>query len=103
MTTLPDQASARTLARQLVESRLAACVNVLGPCQSIYHWQGKLHEDGEFPVIIKTAAGNYPRVEAFIRERHPYQLPELIAIDIAQGLPDYLAWIASATHTEESA
>ncbi len=103
MTTFPDQETAQTLARQLVESRLAACVNVLGPCQSIYHWQGKLHEDGEFPVIIKTVAGNYPRVEAFIREHHPYQLPEVVAIDAAGGLPDYLAWIASETNSEESA
>jgi periplasmic divalent cation tolerance protein len=97
LTTLPDQDAARKLARQLVEARLAACVNVLAPCTSIYRWQGALNEDGEVPVIIKTAAENYGRVETFVRERHPYELPELVAIDIANGLPDYLAWVAAET------
>lgn len=97
MTTLPDQDSALSLARDLVEARLAACVNVLPPCRSIYRWQGELHEDGETPVFIKTGVGNYDRVEAFIRARHPYQLPELLAIDMTHGLPGYLAWVAAET------
>jgi periplasmic divalent cation tolerance protein len=96
-TTLPDQNAARILARQLVERRLAACVNVLSPCTSVYRWQGALNEDGEVPVIIKTAAANYSRVETFVRERHPYELPELLAVDIANGLPDYLAWVTTET------
>ncbi len=97
MTTLPDQDSALSLGRELVEARLAACVNVLPPCRSIYRWQGELHEDGETPVFIKTAAGNYGRVEDFIRTRHPYALPELVAMDITQGLTGYLAWLAAET------
>lgn len=97
LTTLPDQDAARNLARQLVERRLAACVNILSPCTSVYRWQGVMNEDGEVPVIIKTAAANYGRVEAFIREHHPYELPEVVAIDITNGLPDYLAWVAAET------
>jgi periplasmic divalent cation tolerance protein len=97
LTTLPDQDAARTLARLLVEARLAACVNVLAPCQSFYSWHGALNEDGEIPVIIKTRADNYGRVECFVREHHPYELPELVAIDITHGLPEYLAWVAAET------
>lgn len=96
-TTLPDQDSARQLAGQLVEARLAACVNVMSPCLSIYRWQGRLNEDGEIPLIIKTRADLYDRLEAFVRERHPYELPELVALDITHGLPGYLAWLAAET------
>jgi len=96
-TTLPNQDSARQLARQLVEARLAACVNVMSPCQSIYRWQGKLNEDGEIPVIIKTSVANYDRLEAFVRENHPYELPELVALNITHGLPGYLAWLTEET------
>lgn len=80
-----------------MEERLAACVNVLSPCQSFYRWQGTLNEDGEVPVIIKTSAENYSRLEAFVREHHPYELPELVATDISHGLPGYLAWLAAET------
>jgi periplasmic divalent cation tolerance protein len=97
LTTLPDQDSARNLARRLVESRLAACVNVLSPCASFYRWQGALNEDGEVPVIIKTAAANYGQIESFIRANHPYELPELVAVNITQGLPEYLSWVAAET------
>lgn len=97
LTTLPDQDAARTLARQLVEARLAACVNVLSPCQSFYRWQGSLNEDGEVPVIIKTVADNYGRLEDFVKSHHPYQVPELVAINITHGLPDYLSWVAAET------
>ena len=97
LTTLPDQDAARNLARQLVEARLAACVNILAPCTSVYHWQGVLNEDGEIPVIIKSTATNYSRIEAFIRAHHPYELPELITIDITNGLLAYLAWVAAET------
>jgi periplasmic divalent cation tolerance protein len=96
-TTLPDPDSARALARQLVEARLAACVNVMSPCQSIYRWRGQVNEDGEIPLIIKTSAANYDRIEAFVREHHPYELPELVALDITRGLPGYLAWLTEET------
>jgi periplasmic divalent cation tolerance protein len=97
ITTLPDQDSARNLARRLVEARLAACVNVMSPCLSVYRWRGNLNEDGEIPVIIKTRADLFDRLEAFVREHHPYELPELVALDITHGLPGYLAWLADET------
>ncbi|NCS65315.1 MAG: divalent-cation tolerance protein CutA [Hydrogenophilales bacterium CG03_land_8_20_14_0_80_62_28] len=96
-TTLPDLETARTLAGQLLEARLAGCVNVLSPCQSFYRWQGAVNEYGEIPVIIKTTAKRYDQVERFVREHHPYELPELVAIDITHGLPEYLAWLATET------
>lgn len=94
---MPDPESARDLARKLVEARLAACVNVMSPCRSIYRWQGELNEDGEIPLFIKTSAENYDRLEAFVRENHPYELPELVAMNITRGLPGYLAWLAEET------
>ena len=102
LTTLPDAESAGQLARELLDARLAACVNVLSPCRSLYRWRDSgeetdsVHEDGEVPLIIKTTAERYPALETFLRERHPYQLPEIIAIDVAAGLPDYLSWAAAA-------
>ncbi|MBK6742426.1 MAG: divalent-cation tolerance protein CutA [Hydrogenophilales bacterium] len=97
LTTLPDQESARQLARLLVEKRLAACVNVLAPCHSVYHWQGALQENGEIPLIIKTTPERYNQLEAFLSEHHPYETPEILALDPVQGLPDYLAWVTRET------
>lgn len=99
LTTLPDQQTARQLARQLVEAGLAACVNVMPPCQSVYRWQDGLQEDAEIPLFIKTTAQCYPALETYLRQHHPYQLPEIIALPIDRGLPDYLSWAAAATHT----
>ncbi len=97
LTTLPDQAAAETLARQLVEARLAACVNVLAPCRSVYRWQGAVETADEVPLLIKTSSTCYPALEAGIRRRHPYQLPEVIALPVVAGLPEYLAWVTSET------
>ncbi|MDP2832155.1 MAG: divalent-cation tolerance protein CutA [Pseudomonadota bacterium] len=97
LTTLPNAEIAGRLAREMVEARLAACVNVLPPCRSIYRWQDATQEDVEIPLIIKTTAERYPALETFLRENHPYQLPEIIAIDVNDGLPDYLRWAAAAT------
>jgi len=97
LTTLPDAEIAGRLAHEMVEAKLAACVNVLSPCRSIYRWQDATQEDGEIPLIIKTTVERYPALETFLREKHPYQLPEIIAIDVNDGLPDYLRWAAAAT------
>ncbi len=97
LTTLPDQDAARQLSRQLVETRLAACVNILSPCTSIYRWQGKLQEDSETPLLIKSTADRYPALENFLREHHPYELPEIIALPVVQGLPGYLDWVRAET------
>jgi periplasmic divalent cation tolerance protein len=99
ITNLPDAASATQLARQLVEARAAACVNQLAPCTSTYRWQGKIETATEVPLLIKTTRAAYPQLERLIREAHPYELPEIIAVPVADGLPAYLAWVA--TETEE--
>ncbi len=97
LTNLPDEASARTLASRLVEARLAACVNILAPCRSVYRWQGGLEDAQEVPLLIKTTAARYPALEEAIRADHPYELPEIIAVPIVRGLPDYLDWVAAET------
>lgn len=100
LSNLPDAASARALAEHLVSSRLAACVNILPPCRSVYRWQGALEEAEEVPLLIKTTAERYAELEAAIRERHPYELPEIVAVPMVLGLPGYLAWVDSETTPE---
>ena len=97
LTNLPDVASAEKLAHALIESRAAACVNVLAACRSIYRWQGGVETATEIPLLIKTTAANYPRVEEIVRAQHPYDVPELIATPITHGLPAYLDWVAKET------
>jgi periplasmic divalent cation tolerance protein len=97
LTSLPNADIAKLLAKDLVEARLAACVNVMAPCHSVYRWEGELQEDGEVPLIIKTTAKLYPAVESYIRQQHPYDLPEIIAVKVEAGSPDYLRWVADST------
>src|SRR5512140_1479997 len=75
LTQMPDRDSAHALARILVETRLAACVSVGAPVESLYHWRGRIETAQEVPVAIKTVAARYPALEAAIRARHPYELP----------------------------
>ena len=97
LTTLPDEAAADKLAQGLVAERLAACVNILAPCRSVYRWQGAIQNDLEVPILIKTTAERYPALESYLRQNHPYELPELIAVEVEQGLPPYLAWLGAET------
>ena len=97
ITNLPDQAAAEALAQMLVDQRVAACVNVLAPCRSVYRWQNAVETAVEVPLLIKTSAERYTDLEAAIRAAHPYELPEIIAVPIERGLPDYLAWVAAET------
>ena len=97
LTQLPDAAAARALADHLIEARLAACVSIMAPCHSVYRWQGNLEQAEEVPLLIKTSAERYEALEAAIRARHPYELPEIVAVPIERGLAGYLAWIASET------
>ena len=100
LTNLPDDASAQALARSLVSERLAACVNILAPCRSTYRWQGAIENAEETPVLIKTTESRYAALEAAIRARHPYELPEIIAVPVAHGLPEYLSWVDAETLAE---
>lgn len=97
LTNMPDEATARALADKLVTSRVAACVNCLPAVQSTYLWQGKTEHATEFPLLIKASRENYVEVEHVIRENHPYEVPEIIALPIVDGLPAYLQWIADET------
>jgi periplasmic divalent cation tolerance protein len=97
LTQMPNRASAQTLARSLVESRLAACVSIGAPVESLYHWRGQIETAEEVPVAVKTRAERYAAVEAAIREQHPYELPEILAVPVVHGLGPYLDWIAGET------
>ena len=97
LTNVPDAAVAERLAHALIDARAAACVNILAAAQSVYRWQGAVETASEIPLLIKTTRDAYPRVEQILRECHPYALPEIIAVPIELGLPDYLAWLASET------
>ncbi len=100
LTNLPDTHSAEQLATTLVEARLVACANILAPCQSVYRWRGAVEKAQEVPLLLKTTAARYPELESAIRSKHPYELPEIIAIPVAAGLPAYLRWVHD--ETEES-
>lgn len=93
ITNLPNSATAEQLAHQIIEAHAAACVNQLAPCISTYRWQDKIETTSEIPLLIKTTVDAYPRLETLIRAAHPYELPEIIAIPVAAGLPAYLEWV----------
>lgn len=97
ITNLPDSNSAEILARRLVEERLAACVNILPACTSVYHWQGKVETAQEIPVFIKTTQQRYDAIEKTIKAMHPYELPEIIIVPLAGGSSDFLDWLATET------
>src|SRR5262245_56463562 len=97
LTTVPDEEAGESIARALVEEHLAACVNVLAPMVSIYRWQGAIERAEEWQVLIKTTQDRVPAVEARVRQLHPYELPEFIALPVAIGGADYLAWIRTET------
>lgn len=91
--TCPDQATAQNLATILIEEYCAACINIIAGINSIYRWQGQIERATEYLLIIKTQSILYKKLETTIIKHHPYQLPEIIALPIAQGLPTYLNWI----------
>jgi periplasmic divalent cation tolerance protein len=97
ITNAPDRKVAAQLAEKLIGEHVAACVNVLAPCQSIYHWHGKTESVEEIPMLIKTTTARYTEVERIIRAEHPYELPEIISVPITNGLPEYLQWVENET------
>ena len=99
LTNLPDRPAAEKLADALIEKHVAACVNILAPCRSVYRWKGAVQHDEEHPVLIKTTAARYFELERAIRAVHPYELPEIVAVPIERGLPEYLSWVAAETRT----
>ena len=92
-TTWPDLNTARSAARALVEEKLAACGTILPGVESVYRWEGKVQTGAEVLVIFKTTIGSYQALETRLRALHPYQVPEVLALRIATGLPAYLQWV----------
>ncbi len=97
MTTVERQEDAEKIARILVEGRLAACVQVIGPATSTYHWQGSIQRSREWLCLIKSRASLYGEIEEAIRKAHPYQVPEVLALPIVAGSKSYLEWIERET------
>lgn len=96
LTTCPDAGTAGRLARTLVERRLAACVTRLPGARSVYRWQGRIEEEEEVQLLIKTTAAGLAALMAAIRELHPYDEPECVAIDVVAGSEGYLGWIEAS-------
>lgn len=97
LTNVPYETLARQIGETLVEQRLAACVNILGVCESIYRWRDRIEISREVPVLIKTTRGHYLEVESVIRKLHPHDVPEIIALPASQGLAAYLDWVRAET------
>ena len=97
LVTIDSKEKAGELQRLLVEERAAACVQILGPISSLYWWDGQIEEAQEWLCLSKTRGSEYRRLEALIREHHPYETPEIIAIPILAGNEDYLEWISAET------
>jgi periplasmic divalent cation tolerance protein len=100
LTTLADEQQASSFAEQLLERRLAACVNIVGPIRSIYRWKGKVERENEFLLIIKTTSEQASRFESAFKELHPYELPERVELSVEGGSDAYLAWIAGEVQSE---
>ena len=96
ISTFPDAELARRVARELVERKLAACANIGGSVQSIYHWEGKIEEAQETIVFFKTTRARFDELQQALRSLHPYEVPEIVAMRIDHGLAPYLEWVASS-------
>jgi len=94
---IDSQDGARKIQRLLLEERAAACVQILGPISSAYWWQGQIEEAQEWLCLAKTRRSEYPRLESLVKENHPYETPEIVALPILAGSEEYLAWIDAET------
>jgi periplasmic divalent cation tolerance protein len=96
LTTCPNDAVAARIARELVESGLAACVNRVGAVHSTYRWQGAIQDEPEVLLVIKTLSSRYSELEMRLKSLHPYDLPEIIALPVTRGSAEYLGWLGGA-------
>ena len=100
LTTTPNAEEAESLARKILEARLAACVQVLPPMKSFYFWEGAIQADSEHLLLIKTLAGNFENLEAFIKSNHSYSVPEIAAIKAEAVSEDYFKWLKETVSSE---
>jgi len=98
--TYPDQKSAEHIAEHLISHKLAACINIIAGVTSIYEWRGQIEKSQEHQMIIKSHSDKYSEIEGTIKSLHPYELPEIIAVPIERGHPDYLQWINTCLSTK---
>ncbi|MDH3315423.1 MAG: divalent-cation tolerance protein CutA [Gammaproteobacteria bacterium] len=99
--TCPDMGTAKDLAKRLVASRLAACVNILPGLTSVYEWKGAVETESELLLLAKTTQKRYPALESTLRAAHPYELPEIICVPIVAGLSGYIEWIENSTSSSD--
>lgn len=97
MTNVPDRTVAERIAETLVGERLVACANVLADTHSVYRWEGAVEQASEVTILLKTTAQRYAALEMRLAELHPYELPEIIAVPITQGLRGYLDWVEQSS------
>lgn len=97
----PDATSAEQLAGALVGERLAACINIVPGLRSVFRWQGSVQRESEVLLLIKTTRSRYPALQARLPQLHPYELPELLAVESVFGLPAYLQWVVESTRPVE--
>ena len=95
LSTIDSQDGASSLATGIVAARLAACVNIVPGVTSVYEWQGKIEQTAEYLLVIKTTSDRFEELKAWISRHHPYDCPELVAMEITDGLPDYVEWVMS--------
>ncbi|MEP6956077.1 MAG: divalent-cation tolerance protein CutA [Chthoniobacterales bacterium] len=100
ISTFPDAEMARRVAREIVSDKLAACANVTSPVMSIYRWKERIEEAAETIVMFKTTTARLPELQNTLRERHPYDVPEIVALSITDGLPEYLRWLSDSCARE---
>lgn len=102
LTTCADMDSAQQLAQGLLDQRLAACVSLLPQVQSWYVWDGKINQDAEIILFIKSTTARYAEIETYLKKYHPYDVPELLSLPIDQGLPAYLQWLDAAVTNDDT-
>ena len=100
ISTFPDVDTATRISEQLVTNRLAACANLGGPVQSIYHWRGKVERGEETMVFFKTTRSRFDQFKATLKLLHPYEVPEIVCLQLSDGLPEYLSWVAESCAPE---
>jgi len=96
--TCPPQDASR-IARTVLEERLVACVNVVPGVKSLYYWKDEVHEDGESLLVLKTPSAHYPALEQRLQQIHPYDVPEVLSLDVAAGAETYISWVTDSVRS----